>query len=76
MLIQTKLSNKFWKKAVLTANYLYNKTFHSVLDFKSFYEKRYENTSNLNNIYVWKSSVWKKISKDKKLNNCHDRVYL
>ena len=76
MLIQTKLPDKFWKEAVLATSYLYNRTFYSALDFKSFYEKRYGDISDLNNIYVWRSSVWKKISKGKKLNSRVEKHYI
>ena len=76
MLIQTKLPNKFWKKAVLAANYLYNRTSHSALDFKSSYERRYGDTPDLSNIYVWGSPVWKKIPKGKKLNSRAEKHYI
>ena len=61
---------------MLTTNYLYNRTFYLILDFKSFYEKRYGNTPDLNNIYVWRSPGWKKIPKNKKLNNRAEKHYI
>ena len=60
MLTQSKLSRKYWNKTVLITYYFYNKTLHSTINFIILFEIKFDKISNLNNIYVWKSSVWKK----------------
>ena len=60
MLTRSKLSRKYWDEAILIANYFYNRTPHSAINFTTSFETKFGKTPNLNNIYIWKSSVWKK----------------
>ena len=57
MLTQSKLPRKYWGEAVLIADYFYNKTFHSTINFTTSFEVKFGKIPDLNNIYVWKSSV-------------------
>ena len=70
MLFTAKLNKKFWVEVVIATVYLYNRTLHSTLEFKSFYETRYQKQSNLSNIRIWSSLTYSKEHLVKKLNVC------
>ena len=68
MLFLTKLNKKFWTKALLTAVYLYNRTPHINVNYKSSYELKFDHKPNLKHIKIWKSLTYNLINKSKKLN--------
>ena len=76
MLTQSKLSRKYWSETVLITNYFYNWIFYSVINFIISFETKFGKISDLNNIYVWKSSVWKKFFNTTKLTFQTEKHYL
>ena len=68
MLFTAKLNKKIWIEVALATIYLYNRTLHSTLEFKSFYETQYQKQSNLNNTKIWGSLTYNKEHLVKKLN--------
>ena len=52
MLTQSKLSRKYWGETVLAADYFYNRTLHSVINFTTSFKTKFGKTPDLNNIYV------------------------
>ena len=69
MLTQSKLPRKYWNEAVLTASYFYNWISHLAINFTTPFETKFGKISDLNNIYVWESSVWKKFFNITKLTS-------
>ena len=76
MLTQSKLSRKYWSEAVLAADYFYNRTPHSTINFTISFEIKFGKTPDLSNIYVWGSSVWKKLFNIIKLTFQAEKHYL
>ena len=76
MLTQSKLSRKYWSEAVLATNYFYNWTSHSVINFTTPFEVKFGKIPDLNNIYIWRSSVWKKLPNTTKLAFQVEKHYL
>ena len=68
MLFIAKLNKKFWVEVVIATVYLYNRTSHSTLEFKSLYEARYQKQSNLSNIRIWDFLTYNKEHLVKKLD--------
>ena len=51
------------------AVYIYNRIFHSSLNFKTSYEVKYSKLFKLNHIKIWNFIVYNKIYNIKKLNS-------
>ena len=68
MLFLAKLDKKFWAEALLAAVYLYNKTSHTSVKFKTSYELKYDRISNFKNIKIWNFLTYSLINKPKKLD--------
>ena len=68
MLFTAKLAKQFWAEALISAVYLYNRTPHSALDYKSPYEVRYNKKPDINNVKIWGSIAYNQIEKAKKLD--------
>ena len=69
MLFTAKLAKEFWAEALNSAVYLYNRTSHAALDYRSSYEMRYNKKPSLNHIKIWGSIAYSKIYKAKKLDS-------
>ena len=69
MLYTANLNNKFWAMALEAAVYIYNRTPHSSLNFKTPYEVKYSKLPKLNHIKIWGSIVYNKIYNTKKLDS-------
>jgi hypothetical protein len=52
LLIQSNLAKKYWGEAITASVYLYNRTPHSAIDYKTPYELKYGKKSDLNNIKI------------------------
>jgi hypothetical protein len=55
MLIQSNSPNYLWGEALLAATYLYNRTPHKALGFKTPYEVYFDIKPNISNIRTWGS---------------------
>ena len=69
MLYTANLNNKFWAMALEAAVYIYNRTSHSSLNFKTSYEVKYSKLLKLNHIKIWGFIVYNKIYNIKKLDS-------
>ena len=71
MLIQAKLPKMYWGEAVLAAQYLYNRTPHSAIGYKTPYELKTGTKPDISHIRVWGSIAYRKLpnSQLKKLDN-------
>ena len=69
MLFLAKLNKRFWAEALLAAMYLYNKTSHVSVKFKTPYELKYDRISNFKNIKIWDFLTYSLVNKSKKLNS-------
>ena len=49
--------------------YLYNRTSHASVKFKTSYELKYDRISNFKNIKIWSFLTYSLINKSKKLNS-------
>ena len=76
MLTQSKLPRKYWNETVLITNYFYNWIFHWIISFIIPFEIKFNKTPDLNNHYIWKSSVWKKFPNIIKLTFWAEKHYL
>ena len=76
MLTQSKLPRKYWDEAVLIANYFYNRILHSTINFITSFEIKFGKTPDLNNVYVWRSPIWKKFPNITKLTPQIEKHYL
>lgn len=61
MLFQAKLDNRWWGEAVNAALYLYNRTPHSFLSYKTPYEALYQKKPDISNIKIWGSIAYRKM---------------
>ena len=68
MLFAAKLSKLFWAEALIAAVYLYNRTPHSALNYKTPYEVRYNKKPKIAYIKIWGSIAYNKIDNAKKLD--------
>ena len=68
MLFTAKLSKQFWAEALIAAVYLYNRTPHSALNYKTPYEVRYNKKPKIAYIKIWGSIAYNKIDNAKKLD--------
>ena len=68
LLFTAQLSIRFWAEALHAVVYLYNRTSHSALDFKSSYEIKYDKKSNIENIWIWDSIAYNRVENAKKLD--------
>ena len=69
MLFLAKLDKRFWAEALLATVYLYNRTPHASVKFKTSYELKYGRIPNFKNIKIWDSLTYSLINKSKKLNS-------
>ena len=69
MLYTTNLNNKFQAMALEAAVYIYNKTPHNSLNFKTSYEIKYSKLPKLDHIKIWGFIVYNKIYNIKKLDS-------
>ncbi len=67
MLAESGLSRIYWGEALLTATYLYNRTPHLDLQFKTPYQMRYSILPDLSNLRKFGSKAYKVEDKPKKL---------
>ncbi len=58
MLIQSNNPNYLWGEALLAATYIYNRTPHKTLGYKTPYELFYNIKPNIKNIKSWGSIVY------------------
>jgi hypothetical protein len=58
MLIQSNSPNYLWGEALLAATYLYNRTPHKALGFKTPYEVYFDIKPNISNIRTWGSQAY------------------
>ena len=68
MLFLAKLDKRFWAEALLAAVYLYNRTPHTSVNYKSPYELKFGHKPNLKHIKIWGSLAYSLINKPKKLD--------
>ena len=68
LLLESGLPKTFWGEALEAAVFLYNRTPHSSLGFKSPYELRYNKPPNLDNIRIFGSIAYYTRVKAKKLD--------
>ena len=68
MLFTAKLSKQFWAEALIAAVYLYNRTPHSALNYKTPYEVRYNKKPKITHIKIWGSIAYNKIDDFQKLD--------
>lgn len=73
LLAKAQLPHSLWGEACLTAAYLYNRTPHSGLQFKTPYEMKYGKTPDISNIKTFGSITFYK-SKGKHVRKLDDRV--
>jgi transposase InsO family protein len=52
LLIQSNLAKKYWGEAITASVYLYNKTSHSAINYKTPYELKHSKKPDLNNIKI------------------------
>ena len=69
MLFLAKLDKRFWAKALLAAVYLYNRTPHTSVNYKSSYELKFGHKPNLKHIKIWGSIAYSLVNKSKKLDS-------
>lgn len=69
LLINAQLPKYLWGEALNAAVYLYNWTSHSSIDYKTPFEAKYNQKSDLKNIRIWGSIAWKKDHLAKKLDS-------
>ena len=69
LLLEAKMPKYFWGEALEAAIYLYNRTPHSSLNYKSPYEVRYNRSPSLDNIRIFGSIAYYSRSKPKKLES-------
>lgn len=60
LLIDSKSPRFLWGEAIEASTYLYNRTPHSSLDFKTPYESRFGEKPNISNIRIWGSRCYRK----------------
>ena len=58
ILFLIKLNKKFCVETLLVAVYLYNKTSHTSINFKTPYELKFDRISNFKNIKIWDSITY------------------
>ena len=68
MLFTAKLDKRFWAEALIAAVYLYNRTPHTSLNYKTPYEIKYKTKPKINNIKIWGSLAYSLNYKAKKLD--------
>ena len=78
LLIESKLPKRLWAEALMSAVYLYNRTPHSSINFKTPYEAKYKAKPNIANIKIWGSLCYKKEPKEflSKLDSRANPYYL
>jgi hypothetical protein len=64
LLFQANLAKKYWGEALIASVYLYNRTPHKGIDYKTPYELRYGDKPNIANIAIWGSLAYKKEPKE------------
>ena len=64
LLFEAKMPNKLWAEALLAAVYLYNRTPHSSIGYKTPFEAKYGYKPDVSNIRIWGSLVYKKEPKE------------
>ncbi|KAH7556718.1 hypothetical protein BM1_06152 [Bipolaris maydis] len=64
LLFEAKMPNKLWAEALLAAVYLYNRTPHSSINFRTPFEAKYGIKPNINNIKIWGSLAYRKEPKE------------
>ena len=70
------MSKEYWSEAVLVAAYLYNYTPHSVIDYSTPYQARFDEKPNIGHIRIFGSLVYLKTSNIKKLDEKSKKGYL
>lgn len=60
LLIQSNIASKYWGEALIASVYLYNRTPHSAIDYKTPFEARYNKKPDLSNIKIWGSLAYKR----------------
>ena len=65
LLFNANLPKYLWGEAVLVATYLYNRTPHSKLDYKTPYELKYNQKPNISNIRTFGSIAFYKLKSNK-----------
>ena len=62
MLLQAKLSHRYWGEALMATVYIYNRTPHSALEgFITPYEARHGKPPDILNIKIWGSKAYKRV---------------
>lgn len=64
LLFESKMPNKLWAEALLSAVYLYNRTPHSSISFRTPFEAKYGYKPNISNIKIWGSLAYRKEPKE------------
>jgi hypothetical protein len=68
LLYRSNLPKKYWGEAAMAAIYIYNRTPHSVIGFKTPYKAKYGHKPDISNIRIWGSKAYKKEAIRRKLN--------
>jgi hypothetical protein len=68
LLFSSNLPKKYWGEAATAANYIYNRTPHSAIEFKTPYEAKYGTKPDISNIRIWGSIAHKKEEIRRKLD--------
>ncbi|KAL6154143.1 hypothetical protein ACJBU6_07428 [Exserohilum turcicum] len=78
LLFEAKMPNRLWAEALLAAVYLYNRTPHSSIGFKTPFEAKYGYKPDVSNIRIWGSLVYRKEPKEflSKLDSRVQQYYL
>ncbi|KAH7551972.1 hypothetical protein BM1_08834 [Bipolaris maydis] len=58
------MPNKLWAEALIAAVYLYNRTPHSSINFRTPFEAKYGIKPNISNIKIWGSLAYRKEPKE------------
>ena len=66
MLIESNAPKYLWGEAILATVYIYNRTPHSTLNFKTPYEIKYNEKPNIDNIKIWGLIIYYKIKGPKR----------
>ena len=69
LLINAKLPKYLWGEALNAAVYLYNRTPHTAIDYKTPYEAKYGKKPDLSHIKIWGSIAWQRENLVKKLDS-------
>ena len=78
LLFNANLPSSFWGEAVITATYLYNRTPHAKINYKTPFEVKYNKKPNITNIRTFGSLCFYKLknNKVKKLDAKADKAIL